>query len=63
LELESKETVLPLIFSLLARPGNRHLSHLNGTIDNPLQGNENELFLKRYGDVLKEWKKLKKEYE
>lgn len=33
-----------------------------GTLDNPLQGNENELFLRRYGDVLKEWKKLREEY-
>lgn len=34
-----------------------------GILDHALQGNENELLLSRYGDVLKEWKKLKKEYE
>jgi hypothetical protein len=33
-----------------------------GILDHALQGNENELLLRRYGDVLKEWKKLKKEY-
>ena len=34
-----------------------------GILDHALQGNENELLLRRYGDILKEWKKLKKEYE
>jgi hypothetical protein len=34
-----------------------------GTLDHALLGNENELLLRRYEDVLKEWKKLKKEYE
>jgi hypothetical protein len=34
-----------------------------GIIDQALQSNENGLLLKRYGDILKEWKKLKKEYE
>lgn len=33
-----------------------------GTLDHALRGNENDLFLKRYGDLLKEWKKLRKEY-
>lgn len=33
-----------------------------GILDHALQGNENELLLRRYGDVLKEWKKLKTEY-
>jgi hypothetical protein len=33
-----------------------------GTLDNPLRGNEYDLFLRRYGDLLKEWKKLREEY-
>lgn len=34
-----------------------------GVIDHPLQGNEEELFVRRYGDVLREWRKLWDEYQ
>lgn len=33
------------------------------TIDVPLQGNEQELFIQKYDQVLKEWDKLRKEYD
>lgn len=34
-----------------------------GTIDYPLHGDEGDLFLQKYDHVLREWKKLKEDYE
>ena len=33
-----------------------------GNIDNALEGNEYEIFLKKYATLLAEWEKLKKDY-
>lgn len=34
-----------------------------GIIDVPLKGDEKEILLRRYGEAVKEWKKLRKEYD
>jgi hypothetical protein len=35
---------------------------VQANIDNPLQGDEYEIFLKKYASVIAEWEKLKEEY-